>query len=157
MQAKLEALCLSLGPDGNHLTDQGCFHLFHGLEKTVLDLREGKLGKPPKPAEAAASSIISGRSFYWRGFTSDRGSTSERLQPRAGRCWSRQPSSTADTLQQNGAGRNRRLCTRQRNPQEQAEGRSRERLLLNVKWHFVILFHSVPLTSACSTCQREKV
>jgi hypothetical protein len=76
MQAKLEALRPSLGPDGVHLTDQGRFHLFHGLAKTVLDLREGKLGKPPKPAEAAASSIVSGRSFYWRGFTSDRGSTS---------------------------------------------------------------------------------
>jgi hypothetical protein len=76
MQAKLDALRPSLGPDGVHLTDQGRYHLFHGLAKTVLALREGKLGKPPKPAEAAASSLISGRTYYWRGFTSDRGSTS---------------------------------------------------------------------------------
>jgi len=79
MQAKLDALRPSLGPDGVHLTDQGRFHLFHGLAKTVLALREGKLGKPPKPAEAAASSIISGRTYCWRGFTSDRGSTSRLL------------------------------------------------------------------------------
>jgi hypothetical protein len=84
MQAKLEALRPSLGPDGVHLTDQGRFHLFNGLAKTVLALREGKLGKPPKPAEAAASSLISGRNFYWRGFTSDRGSTS-RSTPRNNR------------------------------------------------------------------------
>jgi hypothetical protein len=76
MQAKLDALRPSFGPDGVHLTDQGRYHLFHGLAKTVLALREGKLGKPPKPAEAAASSLISGRTYYWRGFTSDKGSTS---------------------------------------------------------------------------------
>jgi hypothetical protein len=75
MQEKLEALSPSLGGDGVHLTDQGRFHLFNSLAKTVLGMRNGSLGKPPLIAEAAASSVLSGRRFYWRGFESDRGST----------------------------------------------------------------------------------
>jgi hypothetical protein len=71
MQAKLDALRPSLGPVGIYLTDQGRYHLFNSLAKTVLGLREGSIGKPPKPAGAAASSLISGRKYYWRVFTSD--------------------------------------------------------------------------------------
>jgi hypothetical protein len=47
-----------------------------------LGLRDGSLGKPSNIAEAAASSLLSGQSFYWRGFVSDRGSAT---RPRAGR------------------------------------------------------------------------
>jgi hypothetical protein len=82
MQEKLDSLRVCLGNDGVHLTEQGRFHLFNNLAKTVLSLKDGSIGKPPKPAEAAACSLISGRKFYWRGFESDRGSTS---RPSAGR------------------------------------------------------------------------
>ncbi len=82
MPEKLAALRPSFGSDSVHLTDSGRFHLFNNLAKTVLGLRDGSLGKPPKNAEAAASSLLSGQSFYWRGFVSDRGSAT---RPRAGR------------------------------------------------------------------------
>jgi hypothetical protein len=82
MQEKLDALRMCLGGDGVHLTEQGRFHLFNNLAKTVLGLRDGSIGKPPKKAEAAACPLISGRKFFWRGFESDRGSTS---RPSAGR------------------------------------------------------------------------
>jgi hypothetical protein len=39
-------------------------------------MKSGSLGRPPKPAVAAASSSVSGKTFYWRGFVSDRGSVS---------------------------------------------------------------------------------
>jgi hypothetical protein len=137
MQAKLDALRPSLGSDGVHLTDQGRFHLFHGLVKTVLDLQEGKLGKPPKPAEAAASSIISGQSYYWRGFTSDRGSTSRppargcnRGRGGAGPGGHRQRQTPYSRPEQGGTAATVRG---QRKPQGRAEGRSRERFLLNVQ------------------------
>jgi hypothetical protein len=84
MQEKLDALRLCLGGDGVHLTDQGRFHLFNNLAKTVLGMRNGSVGKPPLIAEAAASSVLSGRKFYWRGFESDRGST---VRPAGGRGW----------------------------------------------------------------------
>jgi hypothetical protein len=84
IQEKLDALRPSLGGDGVHLTDQGRFHLFNNLAKTVLGMRNGSLGKPPIIAEAAASSVLSGRRFYWRGFESDRGST---VRPAGGRGW----------------------------------------------------------------------
>jgi hypothetical protein len=45
-------------------------------------MRNGSVGKPPLIAEAAASSVLSGRKFYWRGFESDRGST---IRPAGGR------------------------------------------------------------------------
>ena len=82
MQEKLNVLRPSLGGDGVHLTDQGRFHLFSNLAKTVLGMRNGSLGKPPISAEAAASSVLSGRRYYWRGFESDRGST---IRPSSGR------------------------------------------------------------------------
>jgi hypothetical protein len=82
MQEKLDLLRTCLGGDGVHLSEQGRFHLFNNLAKTVLSLKDGSIGKPPKPAEAAACSLISGRKYYWRGFDSDRGSTS---RPSAGR------------------------------------------------------------------------
>ncbi len=72
------------GP-GVHLTDQGRFHLFNNLAKTVLGMRNGSLGKPPIIAEAAASSVLSGRRYYWRGFESDRGSTIRTASGRGGR------------------------------------------------------------------------
>jgi hypothetical protein len=81
MQEKLDSLRNCLGSDGVHLTEQGRFHLFNNLAKTVLSLKDGSIGKPPKPAEAAACSLISERKYYWRGFESDRGSTS---RPSAG-------------------------------------------------------------------------
>ena len=82
MQEKLDALRLCLGGDGVHLTDQGRFHLFNNLAKTVLGMRNGSVGKPPLITEAAASSVLSGRKFYWRGFESDRAST---IRPAGGR------------------------------------------------------------------------
>jgi hypothetical protein len=82
MQEKLDALRICLGGDGVHLTDQGRFHLFNNLAKTVLGMRNGSVGKPPLIAEAAASSVLSGRKFYWRGFESDRAST---IRPAGGR------------------------------------------------------------------------
>jgi hypothetical protein len=36
-------------------------------------MKSGSLGRPPKPAVAAASSSVSGKTFYWRGFVSDMG------------------------------------------------------------------------------------
>jgi hypothetical protein len=88
MQEKLDSLRPCLGGNGVHLTEQGCFHLFNNLAKTVLGLKDASIGKPPKPAEAAACSLISGRKYNWRGFESDRGSTS---RPSAGRGGGRGP------------------------------------------------------------------
>ncbi len=76
MPEKLNLLRASLGPDGVHLTDVGRMHLFNNLAKVILDMKSGTLGRPPKPAVAAASSSVSGKTFYWRGFVSDRGSVS---------------------------------------------------------------------------------
>jgi hypothetical protein len=84
MQEKLDSLRTCLGSDGVHLTEQGRFHLFNNLAKTVLSLKDGSIGKPPKPAEAAACSLISGQKYYWRGFESDRGSTSRLSAGRGG-------------------------------------------------------------------------
>ncbi len=84
MQEKLDSLRTCLGDDGVHLTEQGRFHLFNNLAKTVLSLKDGSIGKPPKPDEAAACSLISGRKYYWCGFKSDRGSTSRPLAGRGG-------------------------------------------------------------------------
>jgi hypothetical protein len=71
---KLAALKPVLGKDGVHLTDQGRFNFFNTLAKAVLGLRNGTLGGPPKSAVAAALPLVSGKKFFWRGFTSDRGS-----------------------------------------------------------------------------------
>jgi hypothetical protein len=76
MPEKLNLLRASLGPDGVHLTDVGRMHLFNNLAKVILDLKSGSIGRPPKPAVAAASSSVSGKTYYWRGFVSDRGSVS---------------------------------------------------------------------------------
>ena len=76
MPEKLNLLRASLGADGVHLTDVGRMHLFNNLAKVILDMKSGSLGRPPKPAVAAASSSVSGKTFYWRGFMSDRGSVS---------------------------------------------------------------------------------
>jgi hypothetical protein len=76
MPEKLNQLRASLGTDGVHLTAEGKMHLFNNLAKTILDMKSGSLGRPPKPAVAAASSSVSGKTFYWRGFVSDRGSVS---------------------------------------------------------------------------------
>ncbi len=62
-------VCTSL--NGVHFTEYGRFHLFNSLAKTIIGLQEGTGGKPPKPAEAAASVSVPDRRFY-----SDRGSTS---------------------------------------------------------------------------------
>jgi hypothetical protein len=106
MQEKLDALRPSLGGDGVHLTDQGRFHLFNSLAKTVLGMRNGSIGKPPLIAEAAASSVISGRRFYWRGFESDRGST---VRPAGGRGWrgGRNSGSGRDESRSGSSGRQR--------------------------------------------------
>jgi hypothetical protein len=71
---KLAALKPVLGKDGVHLTDQGRFNFFNTLAKAVLGLRNGTLGGPPKSAVAAALPFVSGKKFFWRGFSSDRGS-----------------------------------------------------------------------------------
>jgi hypothetical protein len=44
MQEKLDALRNCLGSDGVHLTEQGHFHLFNNLAKTVLSLKDGSIG-----------------------------------------------------------------------------------------------------------------
>jgi hypothetical protein len=75
MSEKLEAIRLAIGHDGVHFTEFGRFHVFNSLAKTIIGLQEGTVGKPPVPAEAAASISVTGRRFYWRGFSSDRGST----------------------------------------------------------------------------------
>jgi hypothetical protein len=77
MSEKLEAIRLAIGQDGVHFTEFGRFHVFNSLAKTIIGLQEGTVGKPPVPAEAAASISVTGRRFYWRGFSSDRGSTSD--------------------------------------------------------------------------------
>jgi hypothetical protein len=76
MPEKLNLLRASLSPDGVHLTDVGRMHLFNNQAKVILEMESGTLGRPPKPAVAAASSTVSGKTFYWRGFVSDRGSVS---------------------------------------------------------------------------------
>jgi hypothetical protein len=68
MQEKLNQLRASLGPDGVHLTEVGRMHLFNNLVKVILDMKSGTLGRPPKTAVAAASSSVTGKTFYWRGF-----------------------------------------------------------------------------------------
>jgi hypothetical protein len=76
MPEKLEAVRLAIGSDGVHFTECGKFHMFNSLAKTIIGLQDNTVGKPPKPAETAASVSVPGRKFYWRGFNSDRGSTS---------------------------------------------------------------------------------
>jgi hypothetical protein len=49
VQEKLYALRHSLGEDGVHLTDQGRFHLFNSLAKTVLGMRKGFLFSGHEP------------------------------------------------------------------------------------------------------------
>jgi hypothetical protein len=73
MPEKLNLLRASLGPDGVHLTDVGRMHLFNSLAKVILDMKSSMLGRMPKPAVAGASSTVSGKTYYWRGFVSDRG------------------------------------------------------------------------------------
>jgi hypothetical protein len=80
MPEKLEAVRLAIGPDGVHFTESGRHHLFANLAKTIIGLQDGTVGKPPKTAEAAASVSVPGRRFYWRGFNSDRGSTSRPIR-----------------------------------------------------------------------------
>jgi hypothetical protein len=75
MPEKLEAIQLAIGQDGVHFTEFRRFHVFNSLAKTIIGLQEGTAGKQPKPAEAAASISVTGRRFFWRGFSSDRGST----------------------------------------------------------------------------------
>jgi hypothetical protein len=58
MQERLDSLRLCLGGDGVHLTEQGRFHLFNNLAKTIMGLKDGCIGKPPKTAEAAAASSL---------------------------------------------------------------------------------------------------
>jgi len=82
MPEKLNLLRASLGPDCVHLTDVGRMHLFNNLAKVILDMKAGTLGRPPKSAVAAASSSVTGKSYYWRGFVSDRGSVSRPAAPR---------------------------------------------------------------------------
>ena len=74
MPEKLNQLRACLGPDGVHLTEVGRMHLFNNLAKIILDMKSGSIGRPPKTAVAAASSSVTGKTFYWRGFVSDRGS-----------------------------------------------------------------------------------
>ena len=74
MDEKLSKLKPAFGPDGVHLSDSGRYHTFNSLAKTILGMRAGTVGKPPNNAVAAASSSVSGKRYYWRGFTSDRGS-----------------------------------------------------------------------------------
>ncbi len=76
MPEKLNQLRSSLGPDGVHLSEVGRMHLFDNLAKVILDMKSGTLGRPPKTAVSAASSSVTGKTFYWRGFVSDRGSVS---------------------------------------------------------------------------------
>jgi len=80
MPEKLEAVRLAIGPDGVHLTESGRFHMFTNLDKTIIGLQDGTVGKPLKSAEAAAAVSVPGRRFYWRGFNSDRGSTSRPIR-----------------------------------------------------------------------------
>jgi hypothetical protein len=76
MEEKLQKLGNSFSADCVHLSAAGKSYLFSNLAKTVLGMREGTVGKPPISAVAAATLTVSGKRFYWRGFTSDRGSTS---------------------------------------------------------------------------------
>jgi hypothetical protein len=76
MPEKMNLLRASFGPDGVHLTDIGRMHFFNNLAKVILEMKSGTLGRPPKPAVAAASSTVTGKTYYWRGFVSDRGSVS---------------------------------------------------------------------------------
>ncbi len=121
MQEKLEALRPSLGGDGIHLTDQGRFHLFNNLAKTVLGMRNGSVGKPPLIAEAAASSVLSGRKFYWRGFESDHGST---VRPAGGRGWcgGRGGSSGRDESRPGSSGSGRQRATPYARPEQSVRG-----------------------------------
>jgi hypothetical protein len=64
MPEKLDLLRNCLGPDGVHLTDSGRMHLFNNLAKTILGMKAGTVGKPPKIAKAAACSSVSGRTYY---------------------------------------------------------------------------------------------
>jgi hypothetical protein len=121
MQEKLDALRPSLGGDGVHLTDQGRFHLFNSFAKTVLGMRNGSLGKPPLIAEAAASSVLSGRRFYWRGSESDSGST---VRPAGGRGWrgGRSGSSGRGESRPGSSGSGRQRATPYTRPEQSVRG-----------------------------------
>jgi hypothetical protein len=95
----------------------------HSLAKTVLGMRNGSLGKPPLIAEAAASSVLSGRRLYWRGFESDRGST---VRPAGGRGWrgGRRGSSGRDESRPGSSGSGRQRATPYTRPEQSVRGGS---------------------------------
>jgi hypothetical protein len=119
---KLEALKPVLGKDGVHLTDQGRFNFFNTLAKAVLGLRNGTLGGPPKSAVAAALPFVSGKKYFWRGFSSDRGSA---VRP-AGRPSRGRGSSSRGTTS-GGRGRGSRPSPYTRVDQSASRGRGRAR------------------------------
>jgi hypothetical protein len=119
---KLEALKPVLGKDGVHLTDQGRFNFFNTLAKAVLGLRNGTLGGPPKSAVAAALPFVSGKKYFWRGFSSDRGSA---VRP-AGRPSRGRGSSSRGTTS-GGRGRGSRPSPYTRVDQSASRGRGRDR------------------------------
>jgi hypothetical protein len=118
---KLEALKPVLGKDGVHLTDQGGFNFFNTLAKAVLGLRNGTLGGPPKSVVAAALPFVSGKKFFWRGFSSDRGSA---VRP-AGRP-SRGRGSSSRGMTSGGRGRGSRPSPYTRVDQSVPRGRGRD-------------------------------
>jgi hypothetical protein len=102
--------------------DQGRFNFFNTLAKAVLGLRNGTLGGPPKSAVAAALPSVSGKKFFWRGFSSDRGSA---VRP-AGRPV-RGRSSSSRGVPGGGRGRGSRPTPYTRVDQSASRGRGRGR------------------------------
>jgi uncharacterized membrane protein YgcG len=74
MADKLAGLRHSLGQDGVHLTDFGLNNLYRNMSQAMANIldRMSKAGKDEKSCSAPI--LVSGGSFYWRGFTSPAGS-----------------------------------------------------------------------------------
>jgi hypothetical protein len=79
MEGKLAALRSSLGSDEVHLTDVGFNFLFRkmsqGMSKVLDRMQEAK---KLKSEQIMASVKVSGETYYWRGFSSARGSVRRR-------------------------------------------------------------------------------
>jgi hypothetical protein len=82
MEDKLAALRSSLSSDEVHLTDIGFNFLYRKMSQgmsRVLDRMEEV--KKMKSEHVLASVKVSGENFYWRGFSSARGSVRRRPPP----------------------------------------------------------------------------
>jgi hypothetical protein len=74
VEQKLGLVRQGLGPDGVHLTDLGLSVLLQNMSNAMVKALLKRDRAEQARAEDAAQITVSGGTFYWRGFTSPRGS-----------------------------------------------------------------------------------